>query len=95
MLSRARNRIVLVSATAYPRTPRLPSTWTGPYGPYGLIRPIWTILPASLASQRTLDAPNETMRAAVDLGVLYVVLRLCPYSLVPAAIICRIEKLFR
>ncbi|CAN0070349.1 unnamed protein product [Ectocarpus sp. 12 AP-2014] len=65
------------------------------YGPYGLVRPIWTILPASLASQRTLDAPNWTMREAVDLGVLYVVLRLCPYSLVPAAIICRMEKSFR
>ncbi|CAN0545356.1 unnamed protein product [Ectocarpus sp. 12 AP-2014] len=62
------------------------------YGPYGVVRPIWTILPASLASQRKLDAP---MRVAVDLGVLYVVLRLCPYSLVPAAIICRIEKSFR
>lgn len=29
MLSRARHRIVVVSATAYPRTPRLPSTWSG------------------------------------------------------------------
>ncbi|CAM9343439.1 unnamed protein product [Ectocarpus sp. 8 AP-2014] len=95
MLSRARHRIVLVSATAYPRTPRLPTTRSGPYGPYGLVRPIWTILPASLASQRTVGAPNGTMRVAVDLGVLYVVLRLCPYSLVPAAIICRIEKSFR
>ncbi|CAM9407963.1 unnamed protein product [Ectocarpus sp. 6 AP-2014] len=65
------------------------------YGPYGLVRPIWTILPASLASLRTLDAPNGTMRVAVDLGVLYAVLRLCPYSLVPAVIICRIEKSFR